>query len=136
MKEPFIFNLANATEAVVTRSQIFTNIPSTGEYSIQVVTMALPYRSTALSHAVRLGVAGTNNFFQFAWGPQDHDEPAYIPLGNSNMDLLSHREMSLLETAQAHHAALFQGQENTAALLSAIETLTKRATAVLAKQLE
>lgn len=142
-KEPFIFDLANKTAAVTTRNQITTTIPNTGalktptgeNYSVQVATM-LPYRATKLRYAVTLGIAGTNSYFRYAWGPQDSEDPAYIVVViDTAEDLLTRNESSLLETAQKHHAMLFEGHENTAALLNAIETLTKRATAVLAKQL-
>lgn len=144
---PLSFDLDNRSAATATRSRIVTTIPNTGalktpageNYSVQVVT-TLPYGSTVLRHAVTLGIAGANNYFRYAWSPQDAEEPAYVAVligtdeDNTVEDLLSRSEVSLLDTAQTRHAALFQGQENTAALLSAIETLVKRANAVLAKQ--
>ncbi len=145
-KEPFIFDLENKSEAVVTRSRIVTTIPNTGtlktttgeNYCLQIVT-TLPYGTTVLRHAVTLGVAGANNYFRYAWTPQDSDEPAYVVVLNGTdkentvADLLSRSEASLLDTAQTRHAMLFRGRENVATLLSAVQTLTKRANVVLDK---
>lgn len=135
MKNHFHFDLNNKSEAVITRDRIVTTIPNTGthktptgeKYSVQVVT-SLPYGGAVLRYAVTLGVAGANNYYHYAWGPQGHDAPAYVelPIGTDKENTV---EGDILETAQARHAALFQGQENTTALLNAIETLVKRAKA-------
>lgn len=146
-KDPFIFDLDNKSTAVATRSRITTTIPNTGalktptgeHYSVQIVT-TLPYGTNVLRHAVTLGVAGANNYFRYAWGPQDSEEPAYVVILNGTdkentvEDLLSRSETSLLDTARTRHAVLFKGRENTAALLRAMWTLTERANALEAQK--